>query len=232
MPYNEQLAERLRGQLAGAKHVTEQEMFGGISFLIAGHMCCGVLGDDVVVRIDPTLHHDALTRPGVSEFVMGGRTSKGMVRVGPAGTTDDLDLGLWVRLGVNHATELPSRPAKKAAAGKRGKTAPTKKAPARKKAAPAKKKTAPARKKSAARARPTPVKKKAAAKRAAATKKRASSSSSTRKTTKTTRATRTTKKQRTAAATKKRSAPAGKKATKATRAKKATKARKAPRTRK
>jgi len=213
VPYNEDLARRLREHLSSETQVTEQEMFGGITFMIAGHMCCGVLGEDVIVRIDPTLHHDALTRPGVSEFEMGGRTSKGMVRVGPLGTDEDLDLALWVRLGMNYASELPARSAKRAAAArKRGRTTPAKKAPARKKAAPAKKKTAPAKKKASARTRPAPQKKKAATVKSAASVKKV------KKTTK--------------AAGKKRPTPAGKKATKATRAKKAAKGKKAPRTRK
>lgn len=215
MPYNEELARRLREHLSSQHQVTEQEMFGGISFMIAGNMCCGVLDDDVVVRIDPTLHHDALTRPGVSEFEMGGRTSKGMVRVGPAGTTEDLDLALWVRLGVNHATELPPKKAGKkgAAARKRGGTTPAKKAaPARKKATPAKKKTAPAKKKGSARTRPAPLKKKAAVvKRAASVKKTSVRKAGVKKSAK--------------------RAPAGKKGTKATRAKKVAKG-KGPGTRK
>src|SRR4051812_45485423 len=125
VPYNEELADRLREHLSAQKRVTEQEMFGGITFMLAGNMCCGVLGDDLVVRIDPTLFHDALTRPGTREFEMGGRSSKGMIRVGPDGTDDDLDLALWVRLGVTHALELPPKAAKKAAgARKRQKTAP------------------------------------------------------------------------------------------------------------
>src|ERR1700756_3668474 len=108
-------------------------MFGGVSFMVGGNLCCGVLGDDLIVRIDPTLHHEALTRPNVSEFTMGGRTSKGMIRVGPAGVADEDELALWVRLGIAHATSLP---AKKAGAKKAG----------TKKAAPAGKKTAPAKK--------------------------------------------------------------------------------------
>ena len=102
--------------------------------MVAGNMCCGVLGDDLVVRIDPTLHHDALTRPNVSEFSMGGRTSKGMIRVGPAGVEDDDELALWLRLGIAHATSLP---AKKAGAKKKA-TATKKKAPAKKAKTPAK----------------------------------------------------------------------------------------------
>ncbi|MBV9041042.1 MAG: TfoX/Sxy family protein [Acidimicrobiia bacterium] len=167
MAYDDDLADRLREHLAPLKAVTEREMFGGISFMVGGNMCCGVLGDDLVVRIDPTLHHDALTRPNVSEFSMGGRTSRGMIRVSPAGVADDGELALWVRLGIAHATALPP---KKAVAPK--KAAPKKKAaPAKKKsAAPARKKTAPAKKKAAA-----PMKKKAATikKKAAPAKKKA-----------------------------------------------------------
>ena len=158
MAYDEDLADRLREHLAPLKAVTEREMFGGISFMVGGNMCCGVLGDDLVVRIDPTLHHDALTRPNVSEFSMGGRTSRGMIRVSPAGVADDGELALWVRLGIAHATSLPPKkagapkkaaPKKKAAPAKKKSAAPAKKksaAPARKKAAPAKKKAAKKRK--------------------------------------------------------------------------------------
>jgi len=145
--YDEELADRLREHLERVKRVTEREMFGGISFMVGGNMCCGVLGDDLIVRIDPTLHHDALTRPNVSEFSMGGRTSKGMIRVGPAGVDDDDELALWLRLGIAHATSLPPKKAgakKKAAA----KSRPPARKTVKKKAAPAKKK-APAKKASA-----------------------------------------------------------------------------------
>ena len=154
MAYDEDLADRLREHLEPVKRVTEREMFGGISFMVAGNLCCGVLANDLIVRIDPTLHHDALTRPNVSEFSMGGRTSKGMIRVGPAGVADDDELALWLRLGIAHATSLPPKKAakrkaaakKKAAPAKKKATPVKKKAPAKKKAAPAKKKATPAKK--------------------------------------------------------------------------------------
>jgi TfoX/Sxy family transcriptional regulator of competence genes len=140
--YDEELADRLREHLAPAKRVTEREMFGGISFMVAGNLCCGVLGNDLIVRIDPTLHHDALTRPNVSEFSMGGRTSKGMIRIGPAGVADEDELALWLRLGIAHATSLPpKKAAKKKAAAARKKSA-KKAASSTKKATPAKKKAA------------------------------------------------------------------------------------------
>jgi len=165
--YDEELADRVREHLASSVgRFSEREMFGGVSFMIAGNMCCGVLDNDLVVRIDPTLHHDALTRPDVSEFSMGGRSSRGMIRVGPAGIEDDLDFALWLRLGIAHATALPP---KKAGAKKKA-VAKTKAARAKR---PAKKKAAPARKKAAVKKKAAPAKKKSAVtKKKAAVKKR------------------------------------------------------------
>jgi TfoX/Sxy family transcriptional regulator of competence genes len=53
MPYDEQLAARIRRILHKRKGVTEKKMFGGLSFLLNGKMCCGVLRNDLVVRIHP-----------------------------------------------------------------------------------------------------------------------------------------------------------------------------------
>jgi TfoX/Sxy family transcriptional regulator of competence genes len=159
--YDEELADRLREHLAPIKQVSEREMFGGISFMVGGNLCCGALGDDLIVRIDPTLHHDALTRPNVSEFSMGGRTSRGMIRVGPRGVEDDDELTLWVRLGIAHATSLPPK-----------KAAKRKAAPEKKKSAPARRKAAPAKKKSAVKKRTAPTKKKSAVKTTAPAKKK------------------------------------------------------------
>jgi hypothetical protein len=130
MPFSEELAERVRAELGSVTKVTEQTMFGGLAFMVAGNMACGVTGDDVLVRMDPTLFHDALTRPHVREMEMGGRTMKGFVLVGPSKAVDDGELELWVKLGVTYAKSLPPK-AKKTA----------KKKKAAKKATPAKKVT-------------------------------------------------------------------------------------------
>ena len=113
--YNTALADRIRAQLAGVKRVTEQEMFGGVSFLVAGHMCCGVRDDDLMVRVPPELHHDALVRPHTREIEMGGRSMRGLILVERDGLSDDADLELWVRLGLARAAALPPKPAKRAA---------------------------------------------------------------------------------------------------------------------
>lgn len=53
MPYNEDLARRVRNVLTGNKLVYEKKMFGGVGWLLAGNMACGVNGDDLIVRVGP-----------------------------------------------------------------------------------------------------------------------------------------------------------------------------------
>jgi len=157
MAYSEALAERVRDELGSVAKVEEKAMFGGIAFMVAGHMACGVNGDDVIVRLDPTLYHDALTRPNAREMDFTGRPMKGFVAVGPGNLINDDELELWVRLGVTWAKSLPPKAKAKAkaqaqvkkAAKKRAAPAKRKAATARRKAAPAKRKAAPAKAKAA-----------------------------------------------------------------------------------
>jgi TfoX/Sxy family transcriptional regulator of competence genes len=115
--FDEDLGQRVREALKGVKGVTERDMFGSLTFLVNGNMCCGVVGSNLIVRVGPELYHDALTRPHVSEMDMTGRPMKGMVGVSRAGVANDSDLALWVRLGLAHARSLPpkAKPKKKAA---------------------------------------------------------------------------------------------------------------------
>lgn len=113
MAYSHELADRIRDELVPEKDVTEREMFGGIGFMVTGNMACGVIGDELMVRVGPDLHHDALTRPHAREFDFTGRPMKGWVTVGRDGVIDDADLEMWVRLGVAHAKSLPAKKASK-----------------------------------------------------------------------------------------------------------------------
>ena len=69
MAYSEQLANRVRALLAGRDDVAERPMFGGLTFMVAGHMCCGVHGDELIVRLHPDDEDAALaparTRDGL-----------------------------------------------------------------------------------------------------------------------------------------------------------------------
>ena len=64
MAYNEELATRVRKALGRRKGLKEQKMFGGIAFMLRGHMCCGVQDDDLMLRLGPDLATKAL-KPGL-----------------------------------------------------------------------------------------------------------------------------------------------------------------------
>jgi hypothetical protein len=75
----------------------------GLSFLIAGNMCCGVRGEDLLVGLGPETAASALADPAARPFDMGRGPSPGWVLIGPG--TADQDLTGWVQqaLAVRHS---------------------------------------------------------------------------------------------------------------------------------
>ena len=85
MAYDSKLAERIRAIAAGRKGVTEKEMFGGIAFLLDGKMFIGLAKNQLMVRVGPDRHDEALARPHVRPMNFTGRPMRGYVYVVPAG---------------------------------------------------------------------------------------------------------------------------------------------------
>jgi TfoX/Sxy family transcriptional regulator of competence genes len=109
MAYDEHLAERIRDALGGRDNVTERKMFGGIAFMVGGNMAVGVIRDDLMVRIGPDAHDDALGQPHVRIMDFAGKPMKGMIYVGPGGVASDRDLARWVDAGADFAASLPPK---------------------------------------------------------------------------------------------------------------------------
>ena len=109
MAYDEALAARVREALAGRAGVTERRMFGGLSFLLGGHMCCGVVHEDLVVRLGPDETQAALAEPHARPMDFTGRPLEGFVYVDPAGLVDDAALRGWVERAAGFAASLPPK---------------------------------------------------------------------------------------------------------------------------
>jgi len=109
MAYDEGLAERVRDVLTLRGDVREREMFGGIAWMICGNMACGVLGDDLIVRVGPDESEEALAEDHTRVFDFTGRPAKGMVVVEPPGFAEPEDLASWVEAGVGFASSLPPK---------------------------------------------------------------------------------------------------------------------------
>jgi TfoX/Sxy family transcriptional regulator of competence genes len=109
MAFDEELADRVRALISGHGELTERRMFGGIGFMVSGNMAVGVIGDDLIVRLDPEEAATALAEPGVREFDFTGRPMKGWVYVGPEATGDEGQLAGWVEAGGGYAASLPPK---------------------------------------------------------------------------------------------------------------------------
>jgi TfoX/Sxy family transcriptional regulator of competence genes len=107
--YDEDLANRVREQLATEEPRTEKAMFGGLAFLIAGNMAVGVTRDGLMVRVGPQAGEAAAHEPHASTMSMGERQMKGWIIVAPEGVETDDQLGGWVGRGVAFARSLPPK---------------------------------------------------------------------------------------------------------------------------
>ena len=108
MAYDEQLAARVRALLADRADVSERKMFGGLTFMLGGNMCCGVNKDELIVRLDPEREDEALSRPHARAMDFTGRRMPGFITVQPEGL-DGEQLDEWVQDAVARAASLPRK---------------------------------------------------------------------------------------------------------------------------
>ncbi len=109
MAYDEDLANRLRELLAD-ETVTERKMFGGLAFLLGGHMSVSASGrGGLLARIDPGDTETVLQRPHVARMEMGGRQMDGWVTVAPEGLKTKRELAAWVKRSVTYVKTLPPK---------------------------------------------------------------------------------------------------------------------------
>jgi hypothetical protein len=109
MAYDEALALRVRTFLNDQTALVEKRMFGGLAFMLHGHMCCGIVRDELMVRVGPDHYLAALSAPHARELDFTGRPMRGMVIVATAGLTTDHDLAAWVQRGVSFVHSLPAK---------------------------------------------------------------------------------------------------------------------------
>lgn len=108
MAFDEALADRVRETLGARPEVSERRMFGGIAFMLAGNMCCGVINDDLMVRLGED-GEAALAEPHTRPMDFTGKPMKSTIYVDPEGTATDEALAKWVEAGADYAASLPPK---------------------------------------------------------------------------------------------------------------------------
>jgi len=110
--FDNQLADRVRSAVAERTDFQEKKMFGGLAFMVNTHMACGMVGDDLMIRVGRDDHDDARAR-GATEMEFTGRPMRGMVIVPAALLTTEDALDSWIDQAVTYARAQPPKPPKK-----------------------------------------------------------------------------------------------------------------------
>ena len=110
MAFDEDLANRIRRALGARKEFNERKMFGGLAFLYQGRMCCGIVGNDLMVRVPIDEFDAVLRRRYVRPMDFTGKPLRGFVYVSPPGCSTAASLRAWLTRG--------ERAAKRATAGR------------------------------------------------------------------------------------------------------------------
>jgi TfoX/Sxy family transcriptional regulator of competence genes len=109
--YDEQLAGRVRDVLSPDPDLGERKMFGGLAFMLRGHMCCGIVGDELMLRLGPDAAERALRKPHVRPMDFTGRPMRGMIYVAQAGLRGRA-LRTWLEKAQEHARSQPPKNAR------------------------------------------------------------------------------------------------------------------------
>lgn len=109
MAYSDALAKRVRRLIAHERQVTERQMFGGLAFMVRGHMCCGIQGERLMARVGPDLYEKALTWPHARPMDFTGKPLRGFLYVQPAGLKTTAQLRRWVRASLAYVRAAPPK---------------------------------------------------------------------------------------------------------------------------
>jgi len=108
--YDEHLANRIRELLAEEVGVIEKRMFGGLAFLIGGHISVAASGrGGMMLHCDPDETETLAAKPHAKQVEMRGRQMRGWIHVAEEGLSSKRALKPWVERGVASARSLPSK---------------------------------------------------------------------------------------------------------------------------
>ncbi|MGE3336096.1 MAG: TfoX/Sxy family protein [Rhodospirillaceae bacterium] len=113
MTFDIGIAGRVREHFLARNDVTEKKMFGGICFMVAGHMCCGVDRHNLMLRVGQERYAYALKQKHARPMDITGKPLRGFVFVSPEGIKTRRQLERWLSLALANVESLPAKKPKK-----------------------------------------------------------------------------------------------------------------------
>ncbi len=102
MPYSEKLADRIRERLSVLPNIEEKKMMGGLTFMYNGKMCVGIIKDELMCRIDPGFHEEAIQKKGCRTMDFTNRPMIGYVLIDESGMSSKKDFDYWINLSLEY----------------------------------------------------------------------------------------------------------------------------------
>lgn len=109
MAYDMKLAQRMRSAIGSVESLSEREQFGGLASMVQGNVACGIIGDDLLVRVGPDRHQETMASTAAKPFALTGRPARGWVLVSQSGLASASALKKWVGQGLDFAASLPPK---------------------------------------------------------------------------------------------------------------------------
>lgn len=109
MAYDEGQAQILRDAFGDLDGISERKMFGGLCFMLYGHMVAGVHAKGGMARVGKPAEAQALEIEGVAPLSFTGRKMGGMVDVSDDAFEDDARRTAILDLALAHARSLPPK---------------------------------------------------------------------------------------------------------------------------
>ena len=113
MAYNENLADRIREAICEISKVEEKQMMGGLTFMVNGKMCVGIIKDEMMCRIDPAIHETEIEKQGCRTMDFTKRPMKGYVMIDDTGMKTKKEFDYWINLCLEFNTKAKSSKKKK-----------------------------------------------------------------------------------------------------------------------
>jgi TfoX/Sxy family transcriptional regulator of competence genes len=113
MAYSEKLADRIREALVNLPQVEEKKMMGGLTFMVNGKMCVGIVKDELMCRIDPLKHDEAIEQVGCRTMDFTKKPMKGFVFIDETGMKSKKDFDYWINLSLEYNSKAKASKKKK-----------------------------------------------------------------------------------------------------------------------